>query len=279
MNARNLIQIWVVATMLLAAPCTILADNYYDYKQTVMDYYGLKLSFPEKMVDSTVFPKDKASIFSSCFFYFADARESAPSTSGVGYPGGLFLQLDEGCYVIMEAHSLREKPRPGQFHSIDENTVKHYEPHFDSYMLNNCGLPWFHINHEPSVLNNQEVMKKIDDARSKYVLCTENTKLQKQTNSDRVCIVRLPYIDKIYCGIEYFMRDSANTADGRHCKNETLNKVWNECSLCYGVEFYRADRYIPFTMLVFINSKRGKNIEKYVERLARYIYFDPKFKI
>ena len=31
-------------------------------------------------------------------------------------------------------------------------------------------------------------------------------------------------------------------------------------------------------MLVFINSKRGKPIEKYVEQLSRYIYFDPKFK-
>ena len=271
MNTRNMIQTLMVAAMLLMAPCTILAGGYDDYKQKMMDYYGLRLSFPEKMVDSTVFPKDKASIYSSCFFTFADTRESNPY---VGYPGGLFLQLEEDCYVVMEAHSLREKPRPGQFHSIDENTVKLYEPHFDSCMLNNCGLPWFHVDHDPSVLNNQELMKKIEDARSKYILCKENSKLQKQTNSDRVCIVRLPYIDKVFCG----RPDSTQIAEGRHSKNETLNKVWNECSLCYGVDFYRADRYIPFTMLVFTNSKRGKPIEKYVEQLARYIYFDPNFK-
>ena len=31
-------------------------------------------------------------------------------------------------------------------------------------------------------------------------------------------------------------------------------------------------------MLFFIDSKRGKSIERYVEQLSRYIYFDPKFK-
>ena len=111
-------------------------------------------------------------------------------------------------------------------------------------------------------------MKKIEDARSKYILYTEHSKLQKQTNSDRVCIVRLPYIDKISCG----------RTEGKHSKNETLNNVWNECSLCYGVEFYRADRYTPCSMLFFIDRKRGKSIERYVEQLSRYIYFDPKFK-
>ena len=235
-----------------------LADGYDDFKQRMMDYYGLKLSFPKKMVDETVFPKED---FRGNFFVFC-------TSGGPAFLGGLFIQLEEGCYVIMDGLSIHEKPRPGSFHSIDENTVKHYKPKFDMILLNNCGLPWLNIDHEPSVLNDQEMMKKIEDACSKYILYTEHSKLQKQTNSDRVCIVRLPYIDKISCG----------RTEGKHSKNETLNNVWNECSLCYGVEFYRADRYTPCSMLFFIDSKRGKSIERYVEQLSRYIYFEPKFK-
>ena len=240
-----------------------LAIGYDDYKQKMMDYYGLKLSFPKEMVDETVFSKED---LIDNLFVFCDFRESS---GGTGFLGGLFLQFEEGCYVIMDGMPISVKPWPGQFHSIDENTAKLHEPYFDVFLLNNCGLPWFHIDHEPSVLNNQELMKKIEDARSKYILCRENNKLQKQTNSDRVYIVRFPYIDKISC----------SRTEGIHSKNETLNNVWNECSLCYGVEFYRADRYVPFNMLVFIDSKRGKNIEQYVEQLSRYIYFEPNFKL
>ena len=236
-----------------------LADGYDDFKQRMMDYYGLKLSFPKKMVDETVFPKED--LLGNMFVFC--------TSGGPAFLGGLFIQLEEGCYVIMDGLSIHEKPRPGSFHSIDENTVKHYKPKFDKILLNNCGLPWLNIDHEPSVLNDQEMMKKIEDARSKYILYTEHSKLQKQTNSDRVCIVRLPYIDKISCG----------RTEGKHSKNETLNNVWNECSLCYGVEFYRADRYTTCSMLFFIDSKRGKSIERYVEQLSRYIYFEPNFKL
>ena len=240
-----------------------LADGYDDFKQRMMDYYGLKLSFPKKMVDETVFSKED---LIDNLFVFCDFRESS---GGTGFLGGLFLQFEEGCYVIMDGMPISVKPWPGQFHSIDENTAKLHEPYFDVFLLNNCGLPWFHIDHDPSVLNDKEQMEKIEDARSKYILCRENNKLQKQTNSDRVYIVRFPYIDKISC----------SRTEGIHSKNETLNNVWNECSLCYGVEFYRADRYVPFNMLVFIDSKRGKNIEQYVEQLSRYIYFEPNFKL
>ena len=51
-----------------------------------------------------------------------------------------------------------EKPRPEQFPPIDENTIKHHRSAFDGRMLNNCGLPWFHIDHDPSVLNNVELI-------------------------------------------------------------------------------------------------------------------------
>jgi hypothetical protein len=240
-----------------------LAIGYDDYKQKMMDYYGLKLSFPKEMVDETVFSKED---LIDNLFVFCDFRESS---GGTGFLGGLFLRFEEGCYVIMDGMPISVKPWPGQFHSIDENTAKLHEPYFDVFLLNNCGLPWFHIDHDPSVLNDKEQMEKIEDARSKYILCRENNKLQKQTNSDRVYIVRFPYIDKISC----------SRTEGIHSKNETLNNVWNECSLCYGVEFYRADRYVPFNMLVFIDSKRGKNIEQYVEQLSRYIYFEPNFKL
>ena len=275
MNARNLIQIWVVATMLLAAPCTIQADGYDEYKQRMMDYYGLKLSFPEKMTDETVFPKNAS--FGYNFFSFADMKESGGNIPN--FEGGLFIRLDEGCYVIMDGLSYAQKPRPDHVAPIDENTIKYHRPAFDGDMLNNCGLPWFHIDHEPSVLNNQELMKKIEDARSKYILFSENNKLQKQTNSDRASIVQIPYLDKIYCGTDFFLRDSATIASGKHSNNETLNKeIWGKCDKCFGIDFYRADRYMSVNMLVFIDSKRGKPIEKYVEQLAQYIYFDPNFK-
>ena len=198
-----------------------LADGYDDFKQRMMDYYGLKLSFPKKMVDETVFPKED---FMGNMFVFCDFRETS---GGPAFLGGLFIQLEEGCYVIMDGRSIREKPRPGSFHSIDENTVKHYKPEFDTILLNNCGLPWFHIDHSPEILNDEEMMKKIEDARNRYVRTFTNGELVLHSKSDCAYIVQIPNLDKIYCGTDFLLRDSTTIASGKHSNIETLNKeVW-----------------------------------------------------
>lgn len=277
MNTRNMIQTLMVAAMLLMTPCTIQADGYDELKQKMMDYYGVKLSFPEKMIDETVFTKEGE--FGYNYFIFADIKESGGNVPN--FVGGVFIRLDEGCYVIMEGLSHAQKPRPDSYPPIDENTIKHHRSAFDGRMLNNCGLPWFHIDHEPSVLNNQELMKKIEDARSKYTLCSENSKLQKQTNSDRAYIVEIPYLDKICCGVDFLRRDAATIASGKHSNIETLNKeIWGKCDKCFGIDFYRADRYMSVNMLVFIDSKHiTQSIEQIADQLSQYIYFDPKFKL
>lgn len=275
MKTRNLIQMWAVAAMLLMVPCTIQADGYEEYKQKMMDFYGVRLSFPEKMVDETVFPQDAK--FGYNIFTFADMKESNGNVPI--FEGRLFIWLDEGCYVIMEGQSHAQKPRPESYPPIDENTIKQRKSYFEGKMLNNCGLPWFHIDHEPSVLNNQELMKKIEDARSRYVRTFANGELLLSTNSDRAYIVEIPYLDKIYCGSDFYQRDSVTIASGKHSNIETLNKeIWGKCDKCFGIDFYRADRYASVNMLVFINSKHSKSIEQYAEQLSRYIYFDPNFK-
>ena len=279
MNTRNMIQTLMVAAMLLMTPCTIQADGYDELKQKMMDYYGVRLSFPEKMIDETVFKFANEVEFRDNSFSFADIKESGGNIPN--FEGGVFIRLDEGCYVIMEGLSHAQKPRPESYPPIDENTIKHHRSAFDGRMLNNCGLPWFHIDHEPSVLNNQELMKKIEDARSKYILFSENSKLQKQTNSDRVYIVEIPYLDKICCGVDFLLRDSAIIASGKHSNIETLNnEIWGKCDKCFGVDFYRADRYTSVSMLVFIDSKHiTLSIEQIADQLSHYIYFDPKFKL
>ena len=258
-----------------SAPASFHAPqaNYDEYKQKMMDFYGLKLSIPAEMVDLTVFsnpnPADD--------FSFADMEESGGNIPV--YIPGLFIRLDDNCKVVMQDLSFSSKPQPDHEAPINENTIKYHRPTFEGEMLNNCGLPWFHIDHSPGILNDKELMKKIEDARSKYTLFSENSKLQKQTNADRVSIVKIPFLDKIYFGADYLDCDSAEMANGKHSNIDVLNKeIWGSCDECYGVEFYRADRYMSCNILVFVNSKRGKSIKQYAEQLARYIYFDPNFK-
>ena len=277
MNARNLIQIWVVATMLLAAPCTILADDYDEFKQKMMDYYGVRLSIPEEMIDETVFSKD--GVFRNNYFSFADIKESGGNIPN--FEGGLFIRLDEACYVIMESLSHSQKPQPESFPPIDENTIMHHKSYFDGKMLNNCGLPWFHIDHSPEILNDEEMMKKIEDARNRYVRTFTNGELVLHSKSDCAYIVQIPNLDKIYCGTDFLLRDSATIASGKHSNMETLNKeVWGKCDKCFGIDFYRADRYVSVNMLVFIDSKHTTwSIGQYADLLSRYICFVPKFKL
>lgn len=265
--------------MMLMIPCTVLADGYDDYKQKMMEYYGVRLSFPEKMIDETVFKFANEVEFRDNSFSFADIKESGGNIPS--FEGGLFIRLDEGCYVIMGGLSHAEKPRPEQFPPIDENTIKHHRSAFDGRMLNNCGLPWFHIDHDPSVLNNVELMKKIEDARSKYVRTFADGELVFPTNSDRAYIVQIPYLDKIFCGIDYLVRDSATIVSGKHSNIEALNREkWGKCDKCFGIDFYRADRYMSVSMLVFIDSIHTTwSIGQYADLLSRYICFVPKFKL
>ena len=61
--------------MMLMIPCTVLADGYDDYKQKMMEYYGVRLSFPEKMIDETVFKFANEVEFRDNSFSFADIKE------------------------------------------------------------------------------------------------------------------------------------------------------------------------------------------------------------
>ena len=127
-------------------------------------------------------------------------------------------------------------------------------------MLENIGLPWFHIDHEPSVLNNKELMEKINDATKRNVITHIDDKLTEKTNSDRVYVVRIPDIDKVWCEDPSLQQQLKTGATD-----------------CYGLEFYRADRP-RMAMLLFINSKGGKSIDDYMEQISGYINFDKNFK-
>ena len=124
-------------------------------------------------------------------------------------------------------------------------------------------------------------MKKIEDARSKYVRTFADGELVFPTNSDRAYIVQIPYLDKIFCGIDYLVRDSATIVSGKHSNIEALNReIWGKCDKCFGIDFYRADRYMSVSMLVFIDSKHTTwSIGQYADLLSRYICFVPKFKL
>ena len=128
-------------------------------------------------------------------------------------------------------------------------------------MLNNLTLPWFHYEHDDYILNNDTLMDRIREAERKYVLARrESDALTERINCDVATIVRIPVME------------SLNTFE----KNESLELLKSLYRECYGVDFFRADRYKAMRILVFMNSGK-KTIDDYVDKISRHVKFDPNF--
>ena len=232
-------------------------DDYDSFVKMYKQYWGITMSFPRNMFAGY----EKEDEFdSSREFTFISPEEEEIAKGPVGYlPGGPVVTIDNNCKLIIEELDTAEIAKARK-RGVTLYFSEHHEAYFRSFMLENIGLPWFHIDHEPSVLNNKELMEKINDATKRNVITHIDDKLTKKTNSDRVYVVRIPDIDKVWCEDPSLQQQLKTGATD-----------------CYGLEFYRADRP-RMAMLLFINSKGGKSIDDYMEQISGYINFDKNFK-
>ena len=238
-----------------SAPSTSAGADFKAYVETHKDYWGISLSIPQSMIEKDA----EGQMVLWRIFQFSSAEDRNEN-----YPifySGPIVNIDKNCMLIMPFLFFEQKPRPAYEAPITEQTVPNHSAMFSGRLLNNCGLPWFHIEHEPSVLNDKELMEKINTTIQKYVQTHADDELTKNTNSDRVFLTQIPYLNK--------MKSSDDALNLRLRENATY---------CYGLEFYRADRYHTVDMLLFINGKGGKTIDDYVEQISRYIKFDEDFK-
>ena len=235
----------------------VVHDDYDSFVKMYKQYWGITMSFPRSMFAGY----EKEDEFdSSREFTFISPEEEEMAKGPVGYlPGGPVVTIDNNCKLIIEELDTAEIAKVRK-RGVTLYFSEHHEAYFRDFMLENIGLPWFHIDHEPSVLNNKELMEKINDATKRNVITHIDDKLTKKTNSDRVYVVRIPDIDKVWCeDLSLQQQLKTNATD------------------CYGLEFYRADRP-RMAMLLFINSKGSKTIDDYVEQISGYIKFDKDFK-
>ena len=232
-----------------------MGDDWETYVRKNKEYWGVSISFPHhvKIESEENVPLSKMRVFQ-----FASMRQSGGNIPI--FEAGPIITLDDNCIVFMSS-VWYASIKPDHEVPIDENTIPRHEASFTRELLNNCGLPWFHIDHEPSVLNNKELMEKINATKQKYIRMHANDRLTQITNSDRVFITQIPNMKKVKCEV-----------------GSVTRQVKKNATDCYGLEFYRADRYHAVEMLLFVNSKGGKTIDDYVEQISGYIKFDKNFK-
>jgi len=235
----------------------VVHDDYDSFVKMYKQYWGITMSFPRSMFAGY----EKEDEFdSSREFTFISPEEEEMAKGPVGYlPGGPVVTIDNNCKLIIEELDTAEIAKVRK-RGVTLYFSEHHEAYFRDFMLENIGLPWFHIDHEPSVLNNKELMEKINDATKRNVITHIDDKLTNKTNSDRVYVVRIPDIDKVWCEDPSLQQQLKTGATD-----------------CYGLEFYHADRP-RMAMLLFVNSKGGKTIDDYVEQISGYINFDKNFK-
>ena len=233
-----------------------MGDDWETYVRKNKEYWGVSISFPHhvKIESEENVPLSKMRVFQ-----FASMRQSGGNIPI--FEAGPIITLDDNCVLLMSSVRFASKPKPDHEVPIDENTISRHGASFTSELLNNCGLPWFHIDHEPSVLNDKELMEKINATKQKYIRMHANDRLTQITNSDKVFITQIPNMKKVKCEV-----------------GSVTRQVKKNATDCYGLEFYRADRYHAVEMLLFINSKGGKSIDDYVEQISGYINFDKNFK-
>lgn len=260
----------LIAIILWLCAMYSFADNYGDYLQRYKEWYGVTVTIPNSLVTYN----EKASMYH--YFYFGSRLKDFPSLPL--FPGGPVVRLTDGCKIVMyDLFNNNTRPQKGG------TTIDNYVTPLDGYMLNNCGVPWenWYLTNTGGVIlddrtklsrfplkwnrrkeesTREKALEKANKLRSEYVRTISGTAWTKRINCDRIYIVRIPHLDKVHCG------DSK--------LNQTLKSNATEC---YGVDFFRADRYCGVTMLFFVNTKAGKTIDDYIDMMSRYISFDKDF--
>lgn len=240
---------------------SVQADDYDDYTKTCAEWFGFNLRFDKSAVEFTKVPEGTEEFFQHFFQHtimvstFEETHGNMPT-----FFAGPIVTIDPKCTLLMEQYMEAFKPRPSHMPPLTDATIPNYQPRLQGSMLCNSALPWFHIDHEPSVQNDAAMMQRINEAINQNVTKHQDDELTRSTNADLVFTVKMPFFDKI------------------HCDDEKLqHRLKDGATECYGVEIYRADRYRSITFLLFMKPE-AKSIDEYLKQICQQVKFDPDFK-
>ncbi len=248
-------QLILTIVCVLAATNLSAQQSYEDYCRQVKEWYGLTLRFPAESVSNI----GKEQSFVENTIMFADMNEAGGNVPT--FQIGQIIKLDKYCTLLL-AGIIEDKPNPDRVRTTDDN-LKNYRPYFEDIMQNNCGLPWFHLDHSYEILNDERWMSKINTARDMYSHRYTTGRLVTATNSRAVGVVRIPQVSKLNS-----FSQSTKT---------WLQELAFGC--CYGIDFYRPDYSFDFGVLMFIADESTKSVAEYIDELTQYVRFDPDFKL
>lgn len=272
---KKIILIIILSYVSCLANSQVKSNDYDGYKKIMKENYGVSINFPKNAVVHYKPEMGKNNIL------FGTYHKNLPKILPK-FPVGPIVKLTHDCTIILVEKNNHEKPAKSGIPTIDEYYANHYFSNLESLVLNNCELPSsnsYYANSTGIILTNkdkekiaksqgktlkameherQEIINAAELCLKKHVRKVYNTEQNKTSNSDCIYIVHFPNSKKISC---------TN-------KSTYIEKVISSSTDCYGIEFFRADRYNSFVgMLVFLDSKGGKTINDYVEMICHYLQF------
>ena len=237
-------------------------NEYQKYCRQLKEKLGIELSVAEEKIRFQTEAPD-------FIFTFGNMLEELP-TLPIFECGPIVNLSIESSVVLMDVEGMI-KPVEKSYSLNKKNNI----PVITGWMLNNCGLPWtqWYINNQGGVVSNYSkslsekdsaiLKEKVLSLRNQHEQCIENCELTKQSNCDRIYIVRIPNMEKIGACCPFF--------EFSHPKTEA--DVKKNATACYGVEFYKTSVSEPLRMLFFINDN-NTSIEKSVASIAKYVKFE-----
>ena len=234
-------------------------QNFTDYAALLEEQCKISVTFTDDMIEYS--PAATPQYFSF------DELQSSPKFYYVP-----IINLTANCNVV-----LMDVINQKQAHYDIGQLVVNYYPDAVSWMLKNCDLPWDRWSYTPpgGLLNEAdmrnddmflkapieqeraEMIKKANSLIQEYEQTIEHNELTEKTNCSVIYVVKIPNMERVIC------------------TDESLsNRLKNNSTDCYGVEFHNSSTHIGLKMLLFFDDKEGKTIGDYLEQLSQYIRFE-----
>jgi hypothetical protein len=230
----------------------IFAGDVYDtYKNTLLTKYGISFSFPEEMTEHSpqfnnpetrpyIIFDEHDTINGFTFFTFDTVIKFSPDVcillKNVVDQKGSFE--DQECRI-----------------NVVNLTINDIKPYFSSQLFYNCNLPWKWWNDYEG-----KVKRQRDRCCKKYIQRSTTDTWVKESNAELGYITKFPHYEKI--------------GYGKHYTGYDYTKIGSSYNACYGVELVHLYNPVNIGMLIFINTKKEKDVMKCIENICQYIAFD-----
>ena len=230
----------------------IFAGDVYDtYKNTLLTKYGISFSFPEEMTEHypqfnnpeprPFFIFDEHDTINGFTFYTFDTV--------IKFSPDVCILLKN---VVDQKGSF--EGRASQINDINL-TINDIRPFFSSQLFYNCNLPWrWWLDYKG------KEKRQRDRCCKKHILRSTTDTWVKESNAELGFITKFPHYGKIG------YRKPENIFE--------CTPIGTPYNACYGVELVRLYNPININMLIFINTKKEKDVMKCIERICQYVAFD-----